>query len=304
MQFGCVHSPAVTRRDLRGTASPVPPRGDARAASLRPRPGPADRRDDSAALTAGLAGPVSAAPAADHELPFPCRQEWYGSTRSSHSPSMLVGRLEPDRRRLRPGRRLRRRGGVTGWRTSAAAATGSSSSSTTARREHGLRPPRRGVRHPRPARRPGRAHRAARHLRQLHRSAPALRAAARRPRPAGLVPRPRLRDAGLGDLAQLRRHARRRGLGRRRRRPDRLLPPRRHAEVPARLGRRGRARSCSAVATRHAARRGLGRRRGLRPRRPGRRLGHVRAADRRRQHPRPSGYGIASDRARRGRLGR
>jgi hypothetical protein len=39
-------------------------------------------------LTVGLAGPASAAPATDHEVPFPCRQEWYGSTRSSHSPSV------------------------------------------------------------------------------------------------------------------------------------------------------------------------------------------------------------------------
>jgi hypothetical protein len=50
-----------------------------------------------ALLTGGLSGglglltasPAVAAPVADHELPFPCRQEWYGSTRSSHSPSVL-----------------------------------------------------------------------------------------------------------------------------------------------------------------------------------------------------------------------
>ncbi len=35
-----------------------------------------------------LAGPASAAPATDHEVPFPCREEWYGSTRSSHSPTV------------------------------------------------------------------------------------------------------------------------------------------------------------------------------------------------------------------------
>ncbi len=48
-----------------------------------------------ALLTALLAGglalvttpPATAAPATDYEVPFPCRQEWYGSTRSSHSPS-------------------------------------------------------------------------------------------------------------------------------------------------------------------------------------------------------------------------
>ena len=44
------------------------------------------------ALVTGVLGgltaaPAAAAPVADHELPFPCRQEWYGSTRSSHSPS-------------------------------------------------------------------------------------------------------------------------------------------------------------------------------------------------------------------------
>ncbi len=48
-----------------------------------------------ALLTAGLTGvsgwlaaaPALAAPAADQEVPFPCHQRWYGSSRSSHSPS-------------------------------------------------------------------------------------------------------------------------------------------------------------------------------------------------------------------------
>lgn len=46
------------------------------------------------ALTATLAvalvvpaAPAQAMPAADHEMPFPCGQEWHGSTRSGHSPS-------------------------------------------------------------------------------------------------------------------------------------------------------------------------------------------------------------------------
>ena len=39
-------------------------------------------------LTVGLGSPAVAAPATDQEVPFPCRQEWYGSTRSSHSPSV------------------------------------------------------------------------------------------------------------------------------------------------------------------------------------------------------------------------
>ena len=39
-------------------------------------------------LMAGTA-PALAAPATDQELPFPCKQDWYGSTRSSHSPSVL-----------------------------------------------------------------------------------------------------------------------------------------------------------------------------------------------------------------------
>ncbi len=47
-----------------------------------------------ALLTAGagsfVTSPAVAAPATDHEMPFPCRQEWYGSTRSSHSPSVLA----------------------------------------------------------------------------------------------------------------------------------------------------------------------------------------------------------------------
>src|SRR3712207_712813 len=39
-------------------------------------------------LSFGIAPSATAAPAIDHEVPFPCRQEWYGSTRSSHSPSV------------------------------------------------------------------------------------------------------------------------------------------------------------------------------------------------------------------------
>jgi hypothetical protein len=35
----------------------------------------------------GAAAPAWAQPAEDHELPFPCGQEWHGSTRSGHSPS-------------------------------------------------------------------------------------------------------------------------------------------------------------------------------------------------------------------------
>jgi hypothetical protein len=38
-------------------------------------------------LTVGITGPAAAAPATDQEVPFPCGEEWYGSTRSSHSPS-------------------------------------------------------------------------------------------------------------------------------------------------------------------------------------------------------------------------
>lgn len=34
-----------------------------------------------------LPSPASAAPVTDHELPFPCGQEWSGSTRDRHSPS-------------------------------------------------------------------------------------------------------------------------------------------------------------------------------------------------------------------------
>ena len=97
-------------------------------------------------------------------MPFPCRQEWTGSTRSTtrRAPTTVdwnrtddvcepvvasgagarhAGR-EPRRQQLR-ALRLRR---------------------PRLRREHALRPPRRGVRHPRPARRPGRADRAARRL--------------------------------------------------------------------------------------------------------------------------------------------
>lgn len=45
----------------------------------------------SAVLLVGtLAGPVpAAAPKAPYEMPFPCDQEWAGSTRSGHSPSAL-----------------------------------------------------------------------------------------------------------------------------------------------------------------------------------------------------------------------
>ena len=39
------------------------------------------------AALALVAAPAQAMPAADHEMPFPCGQEWYGSTRSGHSPS-------------------------------------------------------------------------------------------------------------------------------------------------------------------------------------------------------------------------
>ena len=34
------------------------------------------------------ATPAQARPATDYEMPFPCAQDWYGSTRSSHSPSV------------------------------------------------------------------------------------------------------------------------------------------------------------------------------------------------------------------------
>ena len=40
-----------------------------------------------AAVTA-TAAPAHAGPATDYEMPFPCRQEWLGSTRPSHSPSV------------------------------------------------------------------------------------------------------------------------------------------------------------------------------------------------------------------------
>ncbi len=39
-------------------------------------------------LTVGVGSPAVAAPATDQEVPFPCRQEWYGSTRSTHSPTV------------------------------------------------------------------------------------------------------------------------------------------------------------------------------------------------------------------------
>lgn len=38
-------------------------------------------------LITTAAAPAAAAPATDYEMPFPCKQEWYGSTRSGHSPS-------------------------------------------------------------------------------------------------------------------------------------------------------------------------------------------------------------------------
>ena len=42
----------------------------------------------SAAAVTSTVAPAHAGPAADYEMPFPCRQEWVGSTRPSHSPSV------------------------------------------------------------------------------------------------------------------------------------------------------------------------------------------------------------------------
>ena len=39
------------------------------------------------AATMALTAPAHAEPVVDHELPFPCGQDWHGSTRSGHSPS-------------------------------------------------------------------------------------------------------------------------------------------------------------------------------------------------------------------------
>lgn len=39
-------------------------------------------------VTAATATSAHARPATDYEMPFPCAQDWYGSTRSSHSPSV------------------------------------------------------------------------------------------------------------------------------------------------------------------------------------------------------------------------
>lgn len=47
----------------------------------------------AAVLAVGLSGfvaPASGSPAPDYELPFPCSQQWTGSTRSTHRPSSLA----------------------------------------------------------------------------------------------------------------------------------------------------------------------------------------------------------------------
>lgn len=41
-------------------------------------------------LAGPLAATAAALPATDYEMPFPCGQEWYGSTRADHSPSALA----------------------------------------------------------------------------------------------------------------------------------------------------------------------------------------------------------------------
>ena len=60
-------------------------------------------------LGAGL--PAHAAPATAYRMPFPCGQDWTGTTRGNHSPSSKAIDWNRAGRRRRPGRRRGARGG-------------------------------------------------------------------------------------------------------------------------------------------------------------------------------------------------
>ena len=71
-----------------------------------PRTGRAGTRSSSAA-------PARAAASPHFQMPFACGETWEGSSRASHSPSPLVDRLEPRRRRRGPAGRRSAPGVVT-----------------------------------------------------------------------------------------------------------------------------------------------------------------------------------------------
>ena len=181
--------------------------------------------------------PVAAAPHDRlYQMPFPCGQQWTGTTRAGPQPqpySIDWNRPDDDGDDVVASAPARDDGAS---RTDAATAAGSSS--PCRRRVHGLRPPARRCRRRRPGRRPGPAARPAGLDRQLHRPAPALRGGAH----GKTLPPPsrawRSRSAAAG-VEELPRRAARRQLGRRRRSPSwwcsaRATAPSRSASRPAR----------------------------------------------------------------------
>ena len=196
-----------------------------------------------AAVLTGLPGPSYAASTSgpDYEMPFPCGDVWNGSSRYNHSPSALaIDWNRPDdlgaimvaaapgvvtsavnlgQPQLRPLHRGRPR----------------------QRPLHPLRAPERVLVHHRPGRRPGRPARPRRRLRRQHRPAPALRGAAEPGRPALVLPPDPVHDRHHAGLAELRRRAGGRRLGRQRHLERRRAAPLHDAGVQAEAPREGHA---------------------------------------------------------------
>ena len=101
----------TARRARRDRRRPKGPKG--------PQQGPDDELDGSydgelVSTNLDTSNKPTAQPLTAYEMPFPCGEVWTGTTRSSHSPSVAFGRLQPDRRPRGPGRGRRRRSGDHG----------------------------------------------------------------------------------------------------------------------------------------------------------------------------------------------
>ena len=175
------------------------------------------------------ASPAAAVPLTSYEMPFPCGESWTGTTRASHSPSSSLDRLEPPRRRRRPGRGGRRGRGHHGRAQRHPRLRPLRRGRPRQRRVDAVRPPPDRQRRRRPDRRPGQPARPAGRDRQRHRTPPALRGAAQRQDRGALLPRREVRLRHRAAVAELPRRAAGRKLRRRRhRRAGGLRPGHRH----------------------------------------------------------------------------